>query len=1004
MTGKVNRDHFYKLASDLPEERLQAAVSLIKELSSLPLPASKDEWSYVVNRLIKGLSSDRNGARLGFSLCLTEVVDLAIKMDDDKAPEELKSMDSFLHLLSKTFSIDPQDEKKKRKGKEERGLMFGKLFALQALLNEPLFSDIFIKDGKITKFTTKFIDELVNLASRKNWIKQPCLFTLYQTIERLLPYSDDSFVKTVVTVLDVNKYTLTNEGLAIYLLFISKGYSSALLSINVTNKGWKYNNPLLKGNLSLVSEVVRESAVVVDDNETKTNNANWHPKLHFVWDILLPILYNDPREEPLKKKKKHNNGSSKSKSEAVGAIEFPEFWKAIVDETYFSDKASSERKFLGLLIFLKALPTVPSKWIACCFSQNLMRCLINQCSDSERHLHKIAEKCLISIVKTCEADPGHKLVPVVGALLFGTNGSINFDRLTKSKTVAKLIATKGLEDDSIGKLFALFTSELNSQKNEAVLHFILDTLLHILRSHKLNLKGEHISTWLMSVLLLPLVKLGFFHATETSPEDKINVSEIARERIYSILSELSSVPTGDAHSWQFHILNELTTVENELTLTNALDEDLTTVKDTGLSVIHSLSVKNDKSSRGIESLLAMCLLQLYSGEADSVATIKEICDYLTEEKSSKNSISLVGITEILLGLLAQKKTVLTKTSLLVWEQLIEDVGSDELNLILDVLSARENKEGFSYLFEGAEEYEKVSGDENEVAPEEESASSDTSDSSSDSDDESEEADNKDVTNIDRQTACALAKALKLPENVVNEDGEVKFNEIDDLEDESSDDESMDDEAMMALDGQLADIFKRRKDALSHVPTGNMRKIEVRDSRESVINFKQRMIDMLTIYVKYVEKLDLEDKDVMKEKLQTVSTFVEPMLKCVQRTLDRPLADKIFKLLKAKIFKVKIPVSAEDGERFVESLQRIHGTYLLAEKSGQYQAIYYSLCSSASIFFCKLLIESRDNKDAAHNEVIDIYAETTKKWMDKKKFPTSVFFDFYNWLSSKRQQQ
>lgn len=74
MTTKVNRDWFYKLASDLPEERLQSAVGLINELSELPLPESNEEWSYVLNRLIKGLASDRNSARLDFLYVLPKLL------------------------------------------------------------------------------------------------------------------------------------------------------------------------------------------------------------------------------------------------------------------------------------------------------------------------------------------------------------------------------------------------------------------------------------------------------------------------------------------------------------------------------------------------------------------------------------------------------------------------------------------------------------------------------------------------------------------------------------------------------------------------------------------------------------------------------------------------------------------------------------------------------------------------------------------------------------------
>lgn len=80
--------------------------------------------------------------------------------------------------------------------------------------------------------------------------------------------------------------------------------------------------------------------------------------------------------------------------------------------------------------------------------------------------------------------------------------------------------------------------------------------------------------------------------------------------------------------------------------------------------------------------------------------------------------SMVGITEILLSLLAQKKALLKKLSLIIWQQFIGDVGLKELQILLDVLKTRENKQGFALLFEGEGEFEEV--DEEESAVEDES--------------------------------------------------------------------------------------------------------------------------------------------------------------------------------------------------------------------------------------------------------------------------------------------
>ncbi len=64
-------DQFWKLASLDQASRVQAARQLIESLSS---PQKDDtQLTYVLNRLVKGLSSSRDAARQGYALALTEV-------------------------------------------------------------------------------------------------------------------------------------------------------------------------------------------------------------------------------------------------------------------------------------------------------------------------------------------------------------------------------------------------------------------------------------------------------------------------------------------------------------------------------------------------------------------------------------------------------------------------------------------------------------------------------------------------------------------------------------------------------------------------------------------------------------------------------------------------------------------------------------------------------------------------------------------------------------------
>ncbi|QLL35097.1 hypothetical protein HG536_0H04730 [Torulaspora globosa] len=1020
VSARVNRDWFYKLASDLQDERVEAAVGLIGELSALTLPDDADEWSYVLKRLINGLASSRNSARLGFSLCLAEVVNVALNMEGD-VPAELGSMNNLLDLLSDTLSLNSKsaDSKKPAKGKDERGLLFGKMFGLQALLSEVVFAKIFIsEDGEISAFAFRFMDELCQLAVVRTWLREPCLFTLFQAIQKLLPYVDIHVAQSILKLLDQYQLTLTNEGIAIYVLLNhnrSVDLSSALAQVTLSSKSWKANDPLARGNLPLLSKVLCNSGAA--DGEDSVKAANWAPRLHFVWDVLLPVVTQEPSSSNGSGKQKNK----KRKKEKSHIIQFPEFWQAAVDETIFNEKASNERKFLGFVIFEKTLPLVPSNWVSCCFSQNFLRTLINHSSDSRRFLFKISHKILNSIVDICQKDPSHKLVPCFTALLFGPNGSINFDKLTKTKTVSKLLALDQLDEATLCEIFeslSNYSVKSSSSAEKTQLQFALDTLLYVVRGHRAQLTHDMV----VELLLRPIVSLAFFF------EGDETINTLANERLQSILSEAMQSTTQN-HSYQYYALQMIREAESSgKQLATKMDESLNEVKENAFKVLSSVSTDLENAQlRGIEMLLSMSLLQLYSGESDAVQVAEELCSFY--KNRDENDSSLVGMTEILLSLLAQRKALLKKSSLYVWQQFIEDIGEEELKVLLDVLSARENKKGFSQLFEGAGEYEAMdegsseekelddekSEEEDEEDEQDESSIEDDDESSASVDDEQEEgAEQSDIAKIDREAASALAKALNLPENIVNEKGEVKFDQLGDddehefdaEEDGDEDEESMDDEKMMELDGQLSEIFKRRKQALSSISTGNQRKIEAQESRESVIAFKQRIIDMLEIYVRHVEKSALKESNLEAEKsaYPPCLLLIQPMIRCIQQTTDKALANRIAKLLKSKLFKIKTSFFSRISHQntLFEMLKSVHDA-LLQSKPGLHQETYYSVGSSASLFLSKIIMESSDgNSDDNLGQIIDLYAETMKKWASSGKFGPSLFMDLPNWLFTRKQ--
>ncbi|CEP63366.1 DNA-directed DNA polymerase LALA0_S08e00782g [Lachancea lanzarotensis] len=1014
VSTKIDRDLFYKLASDLSEERLQATVNLVTELSKLSKESS--EWSYVLSRLINGLSSSRNGARLGYGLCLTEAVFLALQN------EVLPDIGHYTQLLFSSLSKEAV-----KNGKEERGLIFGKLFGLQVLLNEPLFSHVFktgdAKSGSQVlnlDFTLEYATALIDVAITKTWIRESALYTLYQAIEKLAPlFTSSATVNAIFGLLDKSHLTLTSEGLAIYIFLLHTCPTTKKLSgldKSQLQNSWKGGDPLKKGNLPLIASALKE-ANVSEDTSLK-QKAVWAPRLHFVWDVLLPAILSTGienshvSEKPVSKKRKKDSHDKKQ------LIELPEFWKSVIDDSFFSEKASSERKYLGFLVFEKALERVLSSNLSDIFSTNFMRCLINQSGSPERNLHKISQKSLNAILRVCQENP-EKTAPVLEAIAFSETGSIHFDKLTKSKTITNLLAIKNLHSEHLLNVVEVLGQHLSQNDNDfSTTRFAVDAVLHLIRAHKVQTD----ISWIEPCLDL-LIQLGFFqkHDLLDTAETHIptqSINTIAVERLYSVLADLLSAEKGPSKiCWPYLALEKVLVKQRNRKLINAVDDEISSIFSTAETELQTVKNKllEDQSNIqlwALQLLFSVNLLEAYSGEAESVSVLEDLISFSELYEENKDG-SYAGFIEILLSLAAQKKALLRKSSLMIWESFVGQVSPDDLSVLLDVLPARENKEGYSNLFEGANEGESSEGeedddddeDEEDENEEDEEEDEDASKDNGSSDEEEDDLHNDNTGTIEKEAASALAKALNLPDSLVDDKGEVHFDDLSGTgdDDEDSSDEDLDDEKMMELDDQLSEIFKRRKEALSQIPTGNKRKKEVQESRENVIAFKHKVVDMLEVMARWAEAES--KKDDFSGALEKILETVVPLVECVRTTMDRPLAEKVSKLAKNKITKIKVSgVNAAgryDKDTITELLRDIHQS-MFSKKPGQFPNLFFSVCSSTSIFLAKLMIEL-DPSMETYFTLTKLYHESLNEWLKWGKFGVSMFTDFLNWLSLKKQQ-
>eukprot|EP00835_Amoeboradix_gromovi_P006320 NODE_723_length_4789_cov_0.226439.p1 type:complete len:853 gc:universal NODE_723_length_4789_cov_0.226439:999-3557(+) len=157
-------DLFYHLSNEDPKIRGSAAYKLTSALEQLPTSSvgvtGHEDLDYCLKRLLKGLQSNREKARQGFGMALTELLNI---LHLRSYPIELPAI---LDLM----------EFENCKGHEYRDLLMGKIFGYAAICE----SNIFDHKGSIScdPDHLKFMfDSLINMFDKKSYFK-PLLCTI----------------------------------------------------------------------------------------------------------------------------------------------------------------------------------------------------------------------------------------------------------------------------------------------------------------------------------------------------------------------------------------------------------------------------------------------------------------------------------------------------------------------------------------------------------------------------------------------------------------------------------------------------------------------------------------------------------------------------------------------------------------------------------------------------------------------------------------------------------
>lgn len=624
---------------------------------------------------------------------------------------------------------------------------------------------------------------------------------------------------------------------------------------------------------------------------------------------------------------------------------------------------------------------------------------MNQLAVEDRYLHRMATKSAKTIQTRVSKEPEFAAAAIKG--LMGSAGSINFDQVTKTKTVEK-IAVEANSDalKEVVPLLEKLVSHPGTDDSKAAAssrQSLANLLVSIVRSRASSQDAdeglqdvlEHILTiFVRSAYFIPMEKEG------PQPPVAPQTQEMFRNRINSCLNSLIASQKYAAtlpYSVVRKIRDAAKSEEFGKSIIN-IDGVLSDSVKSAFKALKKLSSSDENAAADAFKLLySMTLLQVYNGDADAVSMLDELefcyTKFLGDKKSKKKkkgdedetSDASDTLVEILLSFASKQSQLFRRISEQVFGAFADKVTATGLESFISILEASENLAGQQEMFEKEEDEEDgemmdVDDDDDDGEEDSDVEVVDAEGGDDDDDDEDEEEDESDDNNDepDNEEAEFQAKlAAALGPHAANKPDE-----------ESDDEADMNDDDMEAVDEQLVKVFKARRDALEQ-------KKDKKDAKGNMVNFKNRVLDLVEIYVKKCHSSIL------------ALDLLLPLLRLTRKTNTKQIANKATTVLREYSKSCKgsaVPAIAEDSTESAWAL--LKDLHREAGHSGP-QA-HATACSQASLLVVKVLV-AHDKK--AIEGVVDVYAATRKEQMlsNKCHVQPSFFTDWNNWCVSARNQ-
>lgn len=679
------------------------------------------------------------------------------------------------------------------------------------------------------------------------------------------------------------------------------------------------------------------------------------------------------------------------------------------------------------------------------FSRNFMSCLLNQASKEDRYLHRAATKALKAIEEVVVSHPD-TLAPILANLL-GKNGSYAFDQRSNSKTVDKLL--QNINKQNVEDVLAVVKRPIKLMKKkedveaQATVRTYSDYLAKILNAfasapsendrpgsqpEKVGEKeiteagaarGSFVKT------LQELTNVAYGQPAEI-PRDALTdqIREMCRSRLETSLAKLARASTDFAV-----FCKAVASIDSSaMNMTPEIEK----AKDAALVRMGKLLKSKSDAAQGLAMLHAISIFQLYNEDPDAMDVLDDLSQCYDKLRSGNTASERSGggselLVEILLSLVARPSSLMRQVSQQVFGVFTSQMSAESVELLTGPLASGESTKGQKELFNTEDDEMEIDSDASEgdddddgVIDVEDAASdfeidsdlefvelngdeeSDGRKAEDDGDEESEDQDDDDDDDGDEDSADG---GNGESEGKLNQKGEWDNpEELDDIlgsilnshrldkdaEAESSEDEGdMSDSQMFALEEQLSAAIAPRIKA-----NKNDTKKQKKDAKQSVVNFKHRILDLLDIYVK-------------NEALNPLTfSILLPLLILMRTTSTKALANRAYEVilnLRKAIKKARANVRAGTTTGTATSPAAEDLLPLLLEchdEAGKDDSQAYAKAASTASLIVASTMFRRDRESI--ERIAAVYAKTESAWvLNKVRMHTSFFKDWHDWAQSMR---